>query len=72
MRLEYETLIDLLAETGLHYEYVIELDPETTLIVHTTATRGVVGVYAENKVVLDRAVVTLRFTGGTSGTSPAG
>jgi hypothetical protein len=72
VRLEYETLVDLMAETGLHYEYVIELDPETTLIVHTTATRGVVGVYAENKVVLDRAVDTLRFTGGTSGTSPAG
>lgn len=72
VRLEYETLIDLMAETGFHYEYVIELDPETTLIVHTTATRGVVGVYAENKVVLDRAVDTLRFMGGTSDTSPAG
>jgi hypothetical protein len=72
VRLEYETLIDLIADTGLHYEYVIELDAETTLIVHTTATRGVVGVYAENKVVLDRAVDTLRFTGGTSDTSPAG
>ena len=65
VRLEYETLIDVMAETGLHYEYVIELDPETTLIVHTTATRGVVGVYAENKVIVDRAVDTLRFTRGT-------
>jgi hypothetical protein len=33
--------------------------------VHTTATRGVVGVYAENKVIVDRAVDTLRFTRGT-------
>lgn len=60
VRLEYETLIDLIAETGLHYEYLIELDTETTLIVHTTATRGV-GVYADNKVVVDRAVDTLQF-----------
>lgn len=60
VRLEYETLIDLIAETGLHYEYLIELDAETTLIVHTTATRGV-GVYADNKVVVDRAVDTLEF-----------
>ena len=61
VRLEYETLNDVVGENGLHYEYVIEFDPETTLIVHTTATRGVVGVYAENKVVVDRAVDTLRF-----------
>ena len=61
MRVEYETLIDVVGETGLHYEYVIELDPETTLIVHTTATRGVAGVYEENKVVVDRAVDTLRL-----------
>jgi hypothetical protein len=61
VRLEYETLIDLIADTGLHYEYVIELDPETTLIVHTTATRGVEGVYEENRIVVDRAVDTLRF-----------
>jgi hypothetical protein len=60
VRLEFETLIDLIAETGLHYEYLIELDAETTLIVHTTATRGV-GVYADNKVVVDRAVDTLQF-----------
>lgn len=60
VRLEYETLIDLIAETGLHYEYLIELDAETTLIVHTTATRGM-GVYADNKVVVDRAVDTLEF-----------
>jgi hypothetical protein len=62
VRLEYETLIDVVGETGLHYEYLIELDPETTLIVHTTATRGVAGVYAENKVIVDRAVGTLRFS----------
>jgi hypothetical protein len=61
VRVEYETLIDLIGETGLHYEYLIELDPETTLVVHTTATRGVTGVYAENKVVLDYAVDTMRF-----------
>jgi hypothetical protein len=61
VRLEYETLNDVLGENGLHYEYVIELDAETTLIVHTTPTRGVAGVYADNKVVVDRAVETLEF-----------
>ena len=61
VRLEYETLNDVLADNGLHYEYLIELDADTTLIVHTTATRGIVGVYAENKVVLDYAVDSLRF-----------
>jgi hypothetical protein len=61
VRLEYETLIDLIADAGRHYEYVIELDPETTLIVHTTATRGVEGVYEENRRIVDRAVDTLRF-----------
>lgn len=60
VRLEYETLNDVMWENGLHYEYVIELDAETTLIVHTTATRGV-GVYADNNVVVDRAVDTLEF-----------
>jgi hypothetical protein len=65
VRLEYETLIDLVGETGLHYEYLIELDPATTLIVHTTATRGVAGVYAENKVIVDRAVETVRFSTAT-------
>ena len=49
MRVEYETLTDLIAEPGLHYEYLIELDAETTLIVHTTETRGVEGVYEENR-----------------------
>lgn len=62
VRLEYETVIDVVGETGLHYEYLVELDPETTLIVHTTATRGVAGVYAENKVIVDLAVDTLRFS----------
>jgi hypothetical protein len=61
VQLEFETLTDVIGEPGLHYEYLIELDPETTLIVHTTATRGVAGVYAENKVVLDYAVETLNF-----------
>ena len=61
VRLEYETLVDLVGEPGLHYEYLIELDPETTLIVHTTATRGVEGVYEENRTVVDLAVGTLRF-----------
>ena len=61
VRLEYETLVDVIADTGLHYEYLIELDPETTLIVHTTATRGVEGEYLENRTVVDLAVGTLRF-----------
>jgi hypothetical protein len=61
VRLEYETLIDLIGEPGLHYEYLVELDPETTLIVHTTATRGVEGVYEENRRVVDQAADTLRF-----------
>ena len=54
-------MIDLIGEPGLHYQYLIELDAETTLIVHTTATRGVEGVYEENRSVVDRAVDTLRF-----------
>ena len=61
VRLEYETLNDVVGENGLHYEYVIQVDPETTLIVHTTPTRGIVGVYADNKVVVDRAVETINF-----------
>jgi len=55
-------LVDVIAEPGLHYVYLIELDPDTTLIVHTTATRGFADVYEENRVVVDRAVSTLRFT----------
>ncbi len=66
VRVEYETPVDLIGEPGLHYEYLIELDAETTLIVHTTATRGVAGVYAENKVVVDRAVDTLQFLADSS------
>ncbi|HEX6581714.1 MAG TPA: hypothetical protein VF195_12695 [Actinomycetota bacterium] len=61
VRLEYETVSDEVGDNGLHYEYLIEVDPETTLIVHTTTTRGIVGVYAENKVVVDRAIETIRF-----------
>jgi hypothetical protein len=62
LRVEYDTLVDMLADLGLHYAYVIELDPETTLIIHTTETRGIEGDYAENKEVVDDAVDTLRFT----------
>lgn len=61
VRLEYESLVDVIGEPGLHYQYLIELDPETTLIVHTTATRGVAGVYEENRRIVDQAVETLRF-----------
>ncbi len=61
VRIECETLIDPIGEPGLHYEYLIELDPETTMIVHTTETRGVEGVYEENRTVVDLAVDTLRF-----------
>ncbi|MET0830628.1 MAG: hypothetical protein ABWY26_13965, partial [Microbacterium sp.] len=70
VRLELETLNDVVGESGLHYEYLIELDAETTLIVHTTVTRGVAGVYADNKVVVDRAVGTLTFLSG-EGSSPS-
>jgi hypothetical protein len=66
VRLEYETLIDVVAETGLHYEYLIELDPETTLIVHTTGVRGIEGDYEENKTIVDEAVDTLRFSSPAS------
>ena len=59
VRLEYETLLDLIGEPGLHYEYLIQLDRGTTLIVHTTATRGIEGVYEENRTIVDRAVNTL-------------
>jgi hypothetical protein len=61
VRLEYETLMDVVAENGLHYEYLVELDAETTLVVHTTATRGIEGAYEENRRVVDQAVDTLRF-----------
>jgi hypothetical protein len=62
LRVEYDTLVDMLADLGLHYAYVIELDPETTLIIHTTETRGIEGDYQENRAVVDQAVDTLRFT----------
>jgi hypothetical protein len=62
VRVEYETLVDVIGEPGLHYEYLIELDPDTTMIVHTTTTREIAGVYEENRVVVDRAIGTLRFT----------
>ena len=62
VRLEFETLVDDVGDTGLHYEYLIELDPETTLIVHTTETRGITGDYRESKTSVDEAVGTLRFS----------
>lgn len=62
VRIEYETLVDVVADTGLHYQYLISLDRGTTLIVHTTETRGIAGDYEENKMVVDDAVDTLRFT----------
>jgi hypothetical protein len=65
VRLEYETLVDLIADTGLHYEYLIELDPETSLVVHTTETRGIGGDYAGNKTIVDDAVESLLFTDPT-------
>jgi hypothetical protein len=61
VRVEYETLTDLIGEPGLHYEYLIELDTETNLIVHTTETRGIEGGYEENRAVVDLAAYTLRF-----------
>lgn len=62
VRLEYETVVDLIADTGLHYEYVVELDADTTLIVHTTETRGIEGSYEANKTRVDEAADTLRFS----------
>ena len=61
VRIEYETLIDLVAGPELHYQYLVSLDPRTTLIVHTTDARGIAGDYEENKTVVDDAVDTLRF-----------
>lgn len=58
VRLEYVPE-DVVADTGRHYQYVIELGPQTTLIVHTTESRGIEGVYAENRTVVDLAVDTL-------------
>ena len=60
-RIEYETLNDVVAGPELHYQYLVSLDPRTTLIVHTTDARGIAGDYDENKTVVDDAVDTLRF-----------
>jgi hypothetical protein len=65
VRLEYETLVDLIADTGLHYEYLIELDPETSLVVHTTETRGIAGDYEANKMIVDDAADTVLFSDPT-------
>jgi hypothetical protein len=63
--LEYVTLIDLIQDLGRHYEYLIELDEERTLIVHTTDVRGISGpdgrLYDEHTRIVDQAVETLRF-----------
>jgi hypothetical protein len=61
VRVEYETLIDEIAGTGRHYAYLIELDTDTTMFVHTTETRGIPGDYDENKEIVDLAVDSLRF-----------
>jgi hypothetical protein len=66
VRIEYETLVDPIGEPGLHYGYLVELDPETTLIVHTTEVRGIEGDYEENKTIVDEAVETLRFSSPAS------
>ena len=62
VRLEYETESDPVADPGRHYQYVIELDEETSLIVHTTDTRGIVGDYERNRTVVDIAAESVRFT----------
>jgi hypothetical protein len=67
VRVEYETRLDPVADAGRHYQYLIELDGESTLIVHTTETRGIEGDYGENKERVDEAVDTLRFTEATAG-----
>ncbi|MEX0985217.1 MAG: hypothetical protein WD096_09225 [Actinomycetota bacterium] len=74
VRLEYETFAALIGSPGLHYEYLIELDQDRTLIIHTTATiyREPGGEYEENKSVLDLAVPTLRFADPLPGTLPPG
>ena len=61
VRVEYDTLIDLVAEPGLHYSYLVELDPDTTIVVHTTETRGIVEDYDEARSIVDLAAGTLRF-----------
>jgi hypothetical protein len=66
IRAEYVTGLDPVADNGRHYQYLIELGPERTLIVHTTETRGITGVYEENKTVVDQAVETLRFSSPAS------
>jgi hypothetical protein len=67
VRVEYETLIDLIAEPGLHYSYLVELDPETTILVHTTETRGIVEDYEAAKTTVDLAAGTLRFETTSTG-----
>ena len=66
VRVEYEKLVDVTAEPGLHYEYLIELDPDTTLIVHTTATRGSRASTRRTASWWICAVRTIRFTSDAS------
>ena len=66
IRTEYVTQLDVLADAGRHYEYLIVLDEDTSLIVHTTETRGVEGDYGDNRDVVDTAVGTVRFTPASS------
>jgi len=61
VRIEYQALNDVVAGPELHYQYLVSLDPGTTLIVHTTDARGIAGDYDVNKTVVDDAVDTLRF-----------
>ena len=65
VRIEYETLDDVVAGPARHYQYLVSLDPRTTLIVHTTDARGIAGDYEENKTIVDDAVDTLLFSGPT-------
>jgi hypothetical protein len=65
VRIEYETLDDMVAGPALHYQYLVSLDPRTTLIVHTTDARGIAGDYEENKTIVDDAVDTLLFSDPT-------
>jgi hypothetical protein len=46
-------------------QYLVSLDPRTTLIVHTTDARGIAGDYEENKTIVDDAVDTLLFSSPT-------
>jgi hypothetical protein len=62
VRIEHVPLLEPLADgPRRHYEYLIELDPETILVVHTTEIGDLAGGFEENKAIVDDAVDTLRF-----------